>query len=44
MDQGHIFKYFKDARTLQKLEKKVEEQYICLLNKNYVYFASEYLE
>lgn len=28
MDQGHIFKGFKDARTLQKLEKRVEEQYM----------------
>lgn len=28
MDQGHIFKVFKDARTLQKLEKRVEEQYM----------------
>lgn len=28
MDQGHIFKYFKDARTPQKLEKGVEEQYM----------------
>lgn len=28
MDQGHISKYFKDARTLQKLEKRVEEQYM----------------
>ena len=26
MDQGHIFKYFKDARTPQKPEKGLEEQ------------------
>lgn len=28
MDQGHFSKYFKYARTPQKLEKKGEEQYI----------------